>query len=172
MLDLICHPATPTEVVQRLSVEVDNTVPGSLTLTYTLDGDIQELALPIDAEPVHTDGLWRHTCFEAFVHAPDGTAYTEFNFSPSGAWAAYSFTDFRQGMTPLEIAAPQIALTTSTQRLILSVRLTAPVLVVSAPLALTAVVEGKDGGQSFWALHHPTAEPNFHHVDGFRTRIG
>lgn len=172
MLDLVCHPATPAEFVQRLSVEVDSTVPGSLTLTYTLDGDIQELALPIEAEPVHTDGLWRHTCFEAFVHAPDGTAYTEFNFSPSGAWAAYSFTDFREGMTPLEIPVPQISLKTSTERLILRVRLTAPVLVAGCPLALAAVTEDRDRQQSFWALHHPTSEPNFHHIDGFRARIG
>ena len=28
------------------------------------------------------DGLWRHTCFEAFVGIPGAEPYYEFNFSP------------------------------------------------------------------------------------------
>ena len=43
------------------------------------------------------DDLWRTTCFELFV-AGEGTAYREYNFSPSGQWAAYDFDDYRAGM--------------------------------------------------------------------------
>ena len=48
-----------------------------------------------------TDGLWRHTCFEAFICRRATGEYWEYNFSPSGAWAAYQFSGYRAGMQPL-----------------------------------------------------------------------
>ena len=56
--------------------------------------------------PQHRDGLWQHTCFEAFVGLGDGPAYLELNFSASGDWAAYRFDDYRQGMRPMQNASP------------------------------------------------------------------
>ena len=50
---------------------------------------------------MRTDGLWRHTCFEAFIAAAVRPEYWEYNLSPSGAWAAYHFTGYRAGMEPL-----------------------------------------------------------------------
>jgi hypothetical protein len=32
---------------------------------------------------------------------------------------------------------------------------------------LSAVVETKDGGISYWALAHPPGKPDFHHPDSF-----
>ena len=55
---------------------------------------------------VRTDELWRTTCFEAFVRTDGG--YVEYNLSPSGAWAAYRFDGYREGMRGLEIAPPFI----------------------------------------------------------------
>ena len=60
------------------------------------------LLVPAPAPPVRTDGLWRHTCFEAFIAPAGSSEYWEYNFSPSGAWAAYHFTAYRTGMTPLD----------------------------------------------------------------------
>src|SRR3979490_1310679 len=47
-------------------------------------------------------GLWQHTCFEAFLAAPGVAGYYEFNFTPTLDWAAYQFTDYRDGMTPAD----------------------------------------------------------------------
>ena len=56
------------------------------------------------------EGLWRHTCFEAFIKAPGRTSYHEFNFAPSGQWAAYRFDAYREGMMPADLgASPEIA---------------------------------------------------------------
>lgn len=108
-----------------------------------------------DHEPVRTDGLWRHTCFEAFV-AGAGPAYREFNFAPSGAWAAYAFDDHRSGMRDVE-AAPSVGWQDG--------NLIAEVAVPIAGdwrLNLTAVIEETDGTKSYWALAHPDGPPDFH----------
>jgi hypothetical protein len=34
-------------------------------------------------------------------------------------------------------------------------------------IGLTAVIETTDGQFSYWALHHPTERPDFHHRGGF-----
>jgi hypothetical protein len=39
-------------------------------------------------------------------------------------------------------------------------------------LALSCVVEGRDGSKSFWALNHPPEKPDFHHDDCFQLQIG
>ena len=36
---------------------------------------------------------------------------------------------------------------------------------------LAAIVETCDGGFSYWALHHPRAQPDFHDGDGFRLQL-
>ncbi len=37
----------------------------------------------------------------------------------------------------------------------------------SLELALSAVIEQRDGGLSYWALRHAPGQPDFHHPDGF-----
>jgi hypothetical protein len=34
-------------------------------------------------------------------------------------------------------------------------------------LAVSAVLEARDGSLSYWALRHPPGRPDFHHRDGF-----
>ena len=34
-------------------------------------------------------------------------------------------------------------------------------------LGLSAVIEGADGGLSYWALRHPPGKPDFHHPEAF-----
>ncbi len=54
--------------------------------------------MPVAAANARSDGLWRHTCFEAFIRASSDIGYYELNFSPSGQWAAYQFSGYRNGM--------------------------------------------------------------------------
>jgi len=94
--------------------------------------------------------------------------YLEFNFSPSGEWAAHAFERYREG-TPLGVPDPGIAVRTDGQALELS----ASVEVEAAKLrvALCVVIEELDGALSYWALRHPAPRPDFHHADGFALEI-
>lgn len=166
---LIPYPDTGCDAVTELTVEVGRDEPAWLSLRFVLTGDLERLAIPSAAPSVRTDGLWTHTCFEAFVGGADG-AYDEFNMAPSAAWAAYAFDGYRQGMRPLNIPAPAIAVTRAADRLELAVVLP---LSLAGPrrLGLTAVIEDQAGRTSYWALHHPAARPDFHDPGGFVLRV-
>lgn len=147
-------------------------------LCYTLRGNTSALRIPVPAAPVPTDGLWQHTCLEAFVAADGETAYREFNFSPSSEWAAYRFSSERQRDEPAEarervlLPPPQSRL--SPRTLTLTARLPTSALPRSPAtlcLGLSAVVEELDGRLSYWALQHPHARPDFHHRDGRALRL-
>lgn len=137
---------------------------------YLLRGPVATLRLPAPAEPGPADGLWRHSCLEAFVQHGDGPAYTEFNFSPSGQWAVYRFERERQrlaGDAPHE--GPQIDCgpVDGGWRLLAWVPCH---LLPQAPgaMGLNAVLETTDGQLSHWALAHPRADrPDFHHPGGW-----
>jgi len=160
---LTLHPACRCEAVTAIEVEIVRQSPQRLGLTYRLSGDLGRLILPAPAAPERTDGLWEHTCFEAFVSAGP-LAYREFNFAPSTRWAAYAFDDDRQGMRPLEGITPP-AVTASIREGLLEVRagLDAP---AGARLGLTAVIEEAGGRVSYWALAHPPGDPDFHAAAG------
>lgn len=174
---LHCHPATPCGVALSVSVEVRAHADG-LRLRYTLRGDTSTLRIPAPAAPVPTDGLWQHTCLEAFVAADGEPAYREFNFSPSSAWAAYRFSSERQRDEAAEarerVLLPPPQTRTTARSLTLTARLPTGALPRSpAPLCLglSAVIEELDGRLSYWALHHPHERPDFHHRDGRALRL-
>lgn len=174
---LICHPATPAGVRLALSVDVQSRADG-MRLSYTLRGDTAALRIPAPAAPVPTDGLWQHSCFEAFVAADGDAAYREFNFSPSSQWAAYRFAAERERDVALEAREPVHLdppfCEVDTQTLVLSVRLP-PAALPRCPallsLGLSAVIEETDGRLSYWALHHPGDRPDFHHPAGRSLRL-
>jgi hypothetical protein len=166
-LALVPHPDTPCAAVRSLTLTFERPTPALLTLHYRLDGDIDALRIPGPRPAERTDGLWQHTCFEAFIGAARARPYWEYNFSPSGAWAAYQFSDYRQGMAPLTRgAAPVLSPRDAPDELTLSVavdlswisRALAPDLVLGA----AAVIETKTGVLSYWALKHPAGKPDFH----------
>jgi hypothetical protein len=96
------HPVSQSPDVLGLAVELQ-AAGDCLSLDYQLAGDPAKLRIPAPAARRRTDELWRHTCFEAFVAPAGSTAYAEFNFSPSGAWAAYRFDAYREGMAALAL---------------------------------------------------------------------
>ena len=139
---------------------------GVITFNYELSGDTSDIIFASTALPARRDGLWQSTCFEAFA-ATGPTSYVEFNFAPSGDWAAYRFTAYREGMEELSMPAPEIAFDGHC----LTARVDLPKL-AGAPLNLTAVLQHRDGGRSYWALAHPDAErPDFHARDCFVARL-
>ena len=180
-LPLKCHSATACAVPLTLSVSLavaGSEASPSLLLQYELQGDVSRLRLPAPTRPGPADGLWQHSCFEAFVGVAGDPAYREFNFSPSGQWAAYLFRDQRQRDLAAEAAAgplePDIEQNATDAGLSLRAWLPLHALPVPQPgqawdLGLSAVIETLDGQLSYWALHHPGERPDFHHRGGWQT---
>jgi hypothetical protein len=167
------HPDSRCSAVGAIAVEV--TRPGPfLVVRFLVSGVTSELVLPPPAGPLRTDGLWRHTCFEAFARAPSGSGYLELNLSPSTAWAAYRFEDYRVGMAPAEgVADPGIVVTPDGDGFDLSAAVVLPGLPANAPwrVGFSAVIEERDGHTSYWALAHPPGRPDFHHADCFALEL-
>lgn len=178
-LSLLHHPATPAPVVRTIEAHAAWTDEGQLELAYRLRGDMSRLSLPEPDRFGRADGLWEHTCFEAFVGLVGDTAYREFNFSPSGQWASYSFSDYRRpDECPLVVPPPEFSVRSTAGRLEVVVRLAAEALPIAdgsaLQLGLAAVVESidtVDGSFSYWALRHPEALPDFHHRNGFALEL-
>ena len=139
-----------------------------LALRYRIEGDLDRLRIPPPRVPAPGERLWQHLCCEVFVARAAASAYREFNFSPSGEWAAYAFERYREG-GPLGVPDPGIAVHTDAAGLELS----ATIAVEQALLrvALCAVIEERDGTLSYWALRHPSSRPDFHHPDGFALEV-
>lgn len=175
-LTLTCHPDCPANAISVVTVEVDYSPSGSFTLRYNVHGSPDLLALPEPATPDRTDDLWQKTCFEAFVGVPGAPGYLELNLSPSGKWAVYLFESYREGMSnPGLVSAPMIETVTTADRfeLAASVDLGGLPIMEGAKLemALTAVVEEKNGRKSLWALNHGLGNPDFHNRDCFTHKL-
>ena len=127
---------------------------------YRVDCAASLLALPSLQLADRTDGLWQHTCFEAFIRQGK-SGYAEFNFSPSGQWAAYDFDSYRAGMQTREMSPPRIEIEPSDAQFGLTASFDSTGL--SGALALSAVIEEADGTKSYWALAHAEGRPDFHH---------
>jgi hypothetical protein len=173
----------PEGIVRSLEATVEKREGGLLLFRFALEADLNRIRVPALRSPQQADELWRHTCFEAFIapvpapaSAPTTTAYCELNFAPSSEWAAYGFNDYRQGMTPLGVAGPDIRVEQTSERLQLDVRVDGKAVLAAAKLdaasskfriALTAILEDEHGTISYWALKHAPARPDFHHPAGF-----
>ncbi|MGH8289970.1 MAG: DOMON-like domain-containing protein [Steroidobacteraceae bacterium] len=180
-IPLLAHPATPNEAVRRLAARAELVSPDSLRLEYVLEADPRQVRIPpAVADDGRTDRLWAHTCFEAFIGVEDSAQYLELNFSPSTQWAAYRFESYRQGMVPAVLGtAPRLALRRGKKRLELQAEVSLGGTLAAPPreakaleirrlrLALSTVVEDREGGLSYWALQHPPGRPDFHHPQSF-----
>jgi len=170
------HPHADFAASDGVALSVDWSVSRETTLTiaYHVTDPEGHIAWPAAAQS-RTDGLWRHTCFEAFIASASSPAYAEFNLAPSGAWAAYAFDDYRSGMRDLDLATPPQIAQSASNRWHATLDLTRLAhLIGPAPwrLAVTAVIEARDGSKSFWSLAHPPGKPDFHHADCFAARLG
>lgn len=179
-LSLLAHPDFPSEAVRHVAARAELIAPDSLRFQYVLAADLPHIRIPAPvAGAGRADKLWAHTCFEAFVGLARSQRYLELNFSPSGEWAAYRFDSYRQGMAPALDAAPQLSLRRSDDRLELhaQVHLSGAIFASGPPseasgasplrVALSTVVEDREGGLSYWALRHPSGRPDFHHPESF-----
>lgn len=168
-VELKPHPATPPRA--DLTVRVEYARDGAvLTLRYAIWGHADLAEVPF-REDVRTDELWKSTCFEAFVAGAMPERYHELNLDLNGAWAAYSFDGYRGAMRDTDVTPvtgfPAKGDGWRCMGLMVDYS-TLSDLAGPEPwqVGLTAVIEEADGTKSYWALHHPRDEPDFHHAGG------
>ena len=172
--NLIPHPATPPSGRQlKVWANVDHAgALGAVATTniwFCVGAPAERFVMPESDEPSRADGLWKTTCFEAFVRRAGEEAYREWNFAPSGDWAAYDFAGVREGMSLAEVAEPYLRLEDN-----LTWWTFGATIAVEAgewELGLSAVLEEKDGTKSFWALAHRSEKPDFHDPGCFAARL-
>jgi hypothetical protein len=176
-VQLARFPETSGEFVGGIEVRVSRREDALFTFAYALKGDLARIRLPSHALARRVDRLWEHTCFEAFVRAKGQAGYYEFNFSPSGEWAAYAFREYREGW-PIDDDQlnPKIAVQKEAETLELHAVIRLDRLSKIQPgsilrLGLSAVVEDINGRLSYWALKHPLGKPDFHHPDAFAMEL-
>ena len=169
----MCHPGTRSDAVRSVTVRVKRG-DGDLSVSYVLQGELPRLRVPAPTRSRIGEKLWQHTCFELFI-ARRMPAYHEFNFSPSGEWAACAFSRYRDGDgAPFggDALDPRVAVRAGPDRLELDATvqlgsISSAHTAAKLSLALSAVVEELDGRLSYWALRHPPGQPDFHHPEAF-----
>ena len=171
------HPETRNDAVRGLAARISRTSGGLIAVTYILEGQADRLLIPPPRPHAVGKKLWEHTCFELFIGRPDTEAYHEFNFSPSGEWAVYSFARYREPAV-LDASAtgadldPELAWRSGGEKLELNGLIRLDRLSPEhsdAPLSigLAAIIEDRNGVLSYWALTHSPGRPDFHQAGSF-----
>lgn len=173
-LSLLCHPDTPSLAVTGVNARLVIGAHRRFGLDFQIVAPPGAVFLPKRSAPLRRDGLWKTTCMEMFVGAREKACYCEYNYSPSGEWAAYRFSEYRTDMSAMDADAPPIVLVdTDKSSIVIRIEDEFPtVRYDTATLALSAVIEEADGTKSYWALRHPPGPPDFHHPDCFALTLG
>ncbi|MBX9815222.1 MAG: hypothetical protein A4S12_11515 [Proteobacteria bacterium SG_bin5] len=170
MLTLHPHPSNPSAAIQDVAVSVRRRA-DRLALSFRPQGDPSAIVWPAEQPGGFSDGLWRHTCFEAFITTRGVAGYVELNLAPSGRWAAYRFSDYRAGMARGVSAPGPICAAAWPPTLIAGVRLADVPSGADWWLNLAAVIELAGGDRAYFALAHAEGNPDFHHPDCFRLHL-
>jgi hypothetical protein len=175
-LTLVPHPATPPgDPLFKVWATIEHAdalgATASTNVWFGIGAPAERFVIPEPADPARSDDLWQTTCFEAFLRIPGAAAYREWNFAPSGEWAAYDFTANREGRTDANVAPPYIRV--EDNLIWWGVGVTFPVAAEALwAIGLSAVLEEKDGTKSYWALAHPPGDkPDFHDPACFTARL-
>jgi hypothetical protein len=169
------HGANPARFHEHIDVTLTRIDDGGLHIVYAIHGLNLDLRVPTPHMPAPADALWQTTCCELFLNPAGQRSYREFNFSPSGQWAVYDFSDTRQPAPARpDCAAPTINEYREENLLQLDVTLPKSALPQgdTLRLALAVVLEANNGTLGYWALAHPPGKPDFHHHAGFVLNIG
>jgi len=167
-------PASPL-----LSLKITGSIArrsNKLALRYSLLGHLAELVIPAPADiSARKYGLWKETCFEFFVAVRDSHPYWEFNLSPAGHWNVYRFAAYRQGMEEEKVfTSIPFGVQRQSESLLLDVEVNLDKIVQEKqPLevALSAVIELRDGEVTYWALTHGGPQADFHQRESFLVKL-
>lgn len=173
------HQLRAFEKFSDFEVQATMTTSGEeLHCRFQLSGDRTRLVLPQPAPAKFQDGLWRSTCCEAFFseaslaapHEPDGH-YREFNFSPNGEWACYTFEQYRRPAQAMKTPAIPIRVMEDAAVWQLEADIPLDLLpssVSAYQLAMITLIQAPEGEATkkiHWAISHAENEtPDFHNA--------
>lgn len=169
------HPGNHPRFHHQVDATLTHASSGSLQIVYAVHGFNLDLHVPTPHVPAPADALWKTTCCEVFLGSLGQTGYREFNFSPSGQWASYDFSDTRQrAATSFDCPAPQILFERNDDLLKLTATLPSAALPKADTLriAVSVILQANDSHLAYWALAHPPGQPDFHHHAGFVLSLG
>ena len=162
------HPRSTDGPVDRIEVSLAHAPGDRLAVCYRVHGAIDAVRVPSRESPLPPERLWAHTCLELFLRPTAGSAYLEWNFSPTGQHARFAFASYRTRAPDSLALPPEISVTVQPRTLTLDARIVLPGGVgATTRLSPTAVIEDATGRLSYWAVHHPADRPDFHHAAGF-----
>jgi hypothetical protein len=167
---LVPHPNFAPGDVKAVDVRWAELPDGRLMLRYMVDGSAGLVVPPFHGRG-RGDELWKTTCFELFLYDGQGR-YREFNFSPSGQWAAYTFSGYRKAdgnFEPHQI--PEIKHEQGETKFVLTVFIDKRDLEGAELAGLAAVIEEQGGRPSYWALAHAGLQPDFHTPASFKLTL-
>src|SRR5690242_17714432 len=106
--NLVPHPCTPpADPPFKVWVNVEHAASlaavATTNLWFGVGAVTDRFVIPSPAERERTAELWKTTCFEAFLRPLGEQSYREWNFAPSGRWASYEFSGYRDGMADAEV---------------------------------------------------------------------
>jgi len=175
-LNLRSHPATPpADPPFRVWASVEHAASLAAVATtniwFSVGAPASRFLIAETGEGMRRDELWRTTCFEAFIRPFGEEGYAEWNFAPSGDWAAYTFSGYRADMANAEVDnPPYIRMEDNLTWWTVGATLALPAD-VNWEIGLSAVLEERDGTKSYWALVHPSPDPDFHNAGCFTIRL-
>ena len=143
-------------------------VENELSIRYVVQGEIENLHLPTaSASPARKHDLWKATCFEYFLAIQDQPRYWEFNLSPSGDWNVYAMDAYRRIGFREEASMHQLPFEFKQKDHGLSLTLSVDLTPILHPeqkiqLGITAIIQTKEGNETYWALVHPSQQADFH----------
>jgi hypothetical protein len=175
--NLVPHPTTPpAEPTFKVWANVEHAASlGAVATTniwFGVGAPAERFLIPELSESARADELWRTTCFETFLRAVGADSYREWNFAPSGQWAAYDFSKYREDMAEAEVGSPpyiRVEDNLTWWALGATIAIDAD---KSWELGLSVVLEETEGTKSYWALAHPPGgKPDFHDPGCFVARL-
>jgi hypothetical protein len=175
-LNLVPHPSTPpSDPELKVWANVEHAASLAAVATtniwFGVGAPAERFVIPQATEPARADELWRTTCFEAFLRPLGEENYREWNFAPSGQWATYEFSGYRENMAAADAdLAPYIRMEDNFTWWALGATIAVPAD-TNWEIGLSAVLEEKDGTKSYWALAHPGEKPDFHDPGCFVARL-
>ena len=144
-----------------------------LSIYYEVGGETDRVLFPASsASPSRKDDLWRATCFEFFIAIKNKPAYWEFNMSPSRDWNVYVMDAYRQVNMREETEFTKLPFDFEVMNEKMSINMSVDINPIIQPemvldIGIAAIIQTKDGGESYWALAHPTSQADFHTRESF-----
>jgi len=164
---------TPNIIITGKINRTDN----RLSIQYKVHGDIDQIVFPMPSiPPSRKHDLWKATCFEFFIAIPDQPQYWEFNMSPSSDWNVYVMDAYRQVNMREETAFTQLPFEFNKKNDKISINVNVDLnpivqLEMNLDIGIAAIIQTKDGHESYWALAHPNPQADFHLRESFNLSL-